>query len=149
MLIKATKNIDWDCSIVFIVVFEYVFHHWVWFWKSTSVYVVRCAIWYHLCNLKNVKNTHGGVIILVKLLKLTLLHGCFSRFLNCTSDTKSRNASHISGFANPMTNIFENLLDWWRIFFTRKSGNSKLRNSRCNITSENRKYWLSYDKAGL
>ena len=30
-------------------------------------YVVRCAIWYHLYNLKNVKNTHGGVIILVKL----------------------------------------------------------------------------------
>ena len=26
-----------------------------------------CAIWYHLYNLKNVKNTHGGVIILVKL----------------------------------------------------------------------------------
>ena len=27
------------------------------------------------------------------LLKVTLLHGCFSRFLNCTNDTKSRNAS--------------------------------------------------------
>ena len=22
---------------------------------------MRCVIWYHLCNLKNVKNTHGGV----------------------------------------------------------------------------------------
>ena len=30
-------------------------------------YVMRCAIWYHLYNLKNVKNTHGGVLILVKL----------------------------------------------------------------------------------
>ena len=30
------------------------------------------------------------------LLKLTLLHGCFSRFLNCTNGTKARNASHIS-----------------------------------------------------
>ena len=29
------------------------------------------------------------------LLKLTLLHGCFSRFLNCTIGTKSLNASHI------------------------------------------------------
>ena len=29
------------------------------------------------------------------LLKLTLLHGCFSRFLNCTNGTKSRNAPHI------------------------------------------------------
>ena len=23
--------------------------------------VMRCAIWYHLYNFKNVKNTHGGV----------------------------------------------------------------------------------------
>ena len=29
--------------------------------------VVRCAIWYDLYNLKNMKNTHGGVLILVKL----------------------------------------------------------------------------------
>ena len=26
-----------------------------------------CAIWHHLYNLKNVKNTHGGVLLLVKL----------------------------------------------------------------------------------
>ena len=51
---------------------------------------MRCGIWYHLYNLKNVKNTHGGVLILVKLqaeatfLNLTLLHGCFSCCLNCT-----------------------------------------------------------------
>ena len=107
--------------------------------------VVHCPIWHHLYNLKNVKNTHG-VLILVKLqayfpafglnteryfqirsffwsvlsrirtkygeigsispysvqmrkpetlLKLTLLRGCFSRFLNCTNGTKSRNASHL------------------------------------------------------
>ena len=29
------------------------------------------------------------------VLKVTLLHGCFSRFLNCTNCTKSRKASHI------------------------------------------------------
>ena len=28
---------------------------------------MRYAIWYHLYNLKNVKNIHGGVLILVKL----------------------------------------------------------------------------------
>ena len=39
-----------------------------------------CAIWYHLHNLKNVKNTHEAVLLLVKL-KLTLLLGCFSDFL--------------------------------------------------------------------
>ena len=26
-----------------------------------------CAIWYHLHDLKNVKNTHGGLSLLVKL----------------------------------------------------------------------------------
>ena len=30
-------------------------------------FMVRCAIWYHLHNLKIVKNTHGGVLILVEL----------------------------------------------------------------------------------
>ena len=60
--------------------------------------MVCCAIWYHLYNFKNVKNTHGGVLILVKLqalLRLTLLHGCFSRFLNCTNGTKLCNASQL------------------------------------------------------
>ena len=32
------------------------------------------------------------------LLKVTLLHGCFSHFLNCTNGTKSRNASHLCDF---------------------------------------------------
>ena len=56
-----------------------------------------CAIWHHLNNLKNVKSTHGGVLSLkpATLLKLILLHGCFSRFLNCTNGTKLRNASYI------------------------------------------------------
>ena len=30
-------------------------------------YVMRCTIWYHLHHLKNVKNTHGRVLLLVKL----------------------------------------------------------------------------------
>ena len=30
-----------------------------------------------------------------QLLKVTLLHGCFSCFLNCTNGTKSRRAPHI------------------------------------------------------
>ena len=34
----------------------------------SKTYVMRCAIWYHLHNLKNVKNTHGGVLLsIVKL----------------------------------------------------------------------------------
>ena len=30
---------------------------------------MRCGIWYHLYNLKNVKNTYGGVLLLLKLKK--------------------------------------------------------------------------------
>ena len=62
--------------------------------------VMRCAISYHLCNLKNAKNTHGRVLLLVKkpatLLKVKLLlHKCFSRFSNCTNVTKLRKTSHV------------------------------------------------------
>ena len=38
---------------------RYSKHHWP--------NVVRCRIWYHVHNLKSVKNTHGGVLLLVKL----------------------------------------------------------------------------------
>ena len=63
---------------------------------NSLLHAMCCTIWYHLHNLKNVKNTHGGVLILpATLLNLTLLHECFSRFLNCTNGTKSRNASQI------------------------------------------------------
>ena len=60
------------------------------------------TIWYHLHNLKNVKNSHGGMLLWVKLQaeacifsKSNILHDCFSRFLNCANDTKSRKASHL------------------------------------------------------
>ena len=53
-----------------------------------------CAILYHLYYFKNVKNTHGGVLLLV--LKVTLLHWCFLRFLNCANSAKSRKAKNSS-----------------------------------------------------
>ena len=59
------------------------------------IYEIRCAVLSYLCHLKNVKNTHRGVLVSVNLLKVILLHGCFSRFLNCTNGTNSRNAPHI------------------------------------------------------
>ena len=43
------------------------------------LFVMLCAIWYHLYNFKNVKNTHGGVFT----------------FLNCKIGAKPRQASHI------------------------------------------------------
>ena len=53
--------------------------------RTPHFHVTLCTIWYHLCNLNNVK-TYGGVILLVKL-QVTfftksniLFNGCFSRF---------------------------------------------------------------------
>ena len=39
------------------------------------------------CKISHIKLT---------LLKVTLIHGCFSRFLNCHNGTKLRKASHIN-----------------------------------------------------
>ena len=36
----------------------------------------------------------GHMLKPTTLLKVTLFHGCFSRFLDCTNGTKSRKAPH-------------------------------------------------------
>ena len=55
--------------------------------------VMLCAICYHLYSLEDVKNTCGGVLLLVT--KNTFLHRYSSRFLNCTNATKLRKASQM------------------------------------------------------
>ena len=92
--------------------------HWKKKSKSLLQYIVMCcAIWYHLLILKNVKNTHGGVLLLVKLqaflLKVTLLHGCFSCFLNCKNDTKSCKASHMT-YNTIYYTMKHKHYGWWR-----------------------------------
>ena len=100
-----TRTCQWRRSGVFIANFEHISHLLLVFllltlsngynsithhYKSMfSSYEMLCAIWYHLYNLKNVKNTLGGMLLLVKLqaepatlLKVTFLHVCFSHFLN-------------------------------------------------------------------
>ena len=71
--------------------------------RHSKLHMRHCAIHCHLYNLKNAKNIHRGVLLLVKyrlkpatLLKVTLLHGCFLRFANCKDGTKSRKASHMN-----------------------------------------------------
>ena len=44
-----------------------------------------------------------GSFKLATLLKLILLHGCFSRFLNCTNGTKLRNAPHLRFMGSLLT----------------------------------------------
>ena len=60
--------------------------------------MMSCTIRYHLYNLKNVRSTHGGVLLLVKV---SILQGCFSRFFNCRNGTESRKTSHITCLARP------------------------------------------------
>ena len=69
---------------------------------SNTICRLLCLIWYHLNNFGNMKNTHGGVLLLVKLqveacgfTKRTPLHAFLSRGLNCTNGTKSCKASPI------------------------------------------------------
>ena len=65
-------------------------------------YEMRCACFYHLCNLKILKNTDRGVLLLVYLhslacnfIKSNTPPLVFSRFLNRINGTKSCNASHM------------------------------------------------------
>ena len=51
--------------------------------------------WYHLYNLKNVKNNHGGVLLLVLKITPPWVFSCFS---NCTNGTKLSNTSQILKF---------------------------------------------------
>ena len=46
-------------------------------------------------NLISVKNTHGGVLLLVNFTKSNTPSTVFSRFLNCTNGTKSYETSYI------------------------------------------------------
>ena len=58
---------------------------------------MRCAIWYHFYNLKNVKNIHEGVLLLNwNFTKSNIPPWVFSHFLNCTNGTKLRSASHVN-----------------------------------------------------
>ena len=64
-------------------------------------YETLCAIWYRLYNFKNVEDTHGRVLVLVKsqtgackFTKSSIPPSLFfSRFLICINGTKSRKAS--------------------------------------------------------
>ena len=59
----------------------------------TQTIVMRCTIWYHFYNLKNVKNTHGGVLLLVKL----QAYGVFSGLIFSHSDWIRRGNPYTEG----------------------------------------------------
>ena len=58
--------------------------------------MMRCAIWYILYNLKNVKNTYGGMLLLVKLqAKSNTPQWLFFTFLKLCKWYQSRKTSGI------------------------------------------------------
>ena len=61
---------------------------------------MSCNYWYNFHQLKRSFQQFffRNKFYFATLLKLTLLHECFSRFLNCTNGTKSRNAPHMSHY---------------------------------------------------
>ena len=71
---------------------------------------IPCTIRYHLYNLRNVKNIHGRVLVLVNLqaatlLKVTLLYERFTGFSNCTNGNKPRKAPHSLQKSNLQRNV--------------------------------------------
>ena len=52
-----------------------------------NIFERLCAMCYHLYNFKNVKKTHGGLLLLLKFIEIFLKYGVFlipllSKFLN-------------------------------------------------------------------
>ena len=63
---------------------------------SANLYMTLCAIWYHLHKLKTRKiATECYLFQPATLLKVTIHHVCFSRFLICTNGNNSHKASHM------------------------------------------------------
>ena len=78
---------------------------------ASSMYVMRCATWYHLYNLKKLNKFNFsnvvGFSLQVNLLKVTFLKGCFLCFVNCTNGTKLGETYHIElqHFVKPLREL--------------------------------------------
>ena len=63
MRLNKNSKVESDCNILSICV-KVNLRKGNWFINGS---VMRCAIWYYLYNLKDVKKTHGEMLLLVKL----------------------------------------------------------------------------------
>ena len=54
-----------ECKFLVDMEFSFVFNDFDLESSGFKASMMRYTIWYHLHNLKNVKNTHGGVLFLV------------------------------------------------------------------------------------
>ena len=57
-------NVEWGYDEIYHGSYLTIFF--IFFWTVTCALIVSGVIWYYVYNLKNVKNTHEGVLILVK-----------------------------------------------------------------------------------
>ena len=76
--------------------------------NHSQLFVMRCAIWYHLYNIKNVKNIHGAVLLLGNFTKSNTTPWVFFTFLNCTNGTKS------SAFRSTFCRNVPRKMKWFR-----------------------------------
>ena len=62
------QNLAWSWSILTSLI-ELFCRNSSWLLANNHFHknLMRCAVWYHSYNLKDVKNAHGGVLLLVKL----------------------------------------------------------------------------------
>ena len=120
------------------------------------IIVMFCLISYYLYNLRNVKKTHDGALFLVKLqdlLKVTVLYGCFLRFLNYANGRKPRSASHIirSQLSNKVSQWFHSTFveaganatvfgSWYYFFFVSTVG--YLNSIICKLKSTNNQWCI-------
>ena len=122
MLVNLRFKLDFVREI-----YEY-FKILLWRFLQESLYVVRCAIWYHLYNVKNLnnfvqfKNTHGGVLVLVKVqaescsfTKSKTPPLVFLTFLKLYKWYQSRNASHINICSNCFSCQLSIIFAFWPI----------------------------------
>ena len=57
-------NVEWGYDETYHGSYLTIFF--IFFWMVTCALIVSGVIWYYVYNLKNVKNTHEGVLISVK-----------------------------------------------------------------------------------
>ena len=76
--------------------------------NHSQLFVMRCAIWYHLYNIKNAKNIHGAVLLLGNFTKSNTTPWVFFTFLNCTNGTKS------SAFRSTFCRNVPRKMKWFR-----------------------------------
>ena len=60
-------GLQWVNHCLLLKIYGILCGHYTLYAVTCWIYMMRCTIWYHLYNLKNVKNISGGVLLLVKL----------------------------------------------------------------------------------